>query len=121
MIDAIAKAISNTKGCALLDVDPGATTNRTVYTFVGEPEAVVRGALNAARVGHQLIDMSQQKGAHPRIGAMDVCPFIPVKNIRLRFYLVLSLSTFAQYATGTMAHTIDTMGTLSNTMGTLRD
>ena len=77
-------------------LNPGATTNRTVYTFVGEPEAVVRGALNAARVGHQLIDMSQQKGAHPRIGAMDVCPFIPVKNIRLRFYLVLSLSTFAQ-------------------------
>lgn len=83
VIDAIASAISSTKGCALLDVDPGATTNRTVYTFVGEPEAVIQGALNAARVGHKLIDMSQQKGSHPRVGAMDVCPFIPVKNINI--------------------------------------
>lgn len=83
VIDAIANAISETKGCHLLDVDPGTSTNRTVYTFVGEPDDVVQGALNAARVGHKLIDMREQKGSHPRIGAMDVCPFIPVKNISI--------------------------------------
>ena len=81
IIDAISNAISSTKGCFLLDADPGVSTNRTVYTFVGEPEDVIQGALEAARVGHKLINMSVQKGEHPRIGAMDVCPFIPVKNI----------------------------------------
>jgi glutamate formiminotransferase/formiminotetrahydrofolate cyclodeaminase len=81
VIDAIANAISQTNGCYLLDVDPGTSTNRTVITFVAEPENVIQGALAAARVAHKLIDMSVQKGEHPRIGAMDVCPFIPVKNI----------------------------------------
>lgn len=83
VIDAISKAISDTKGCYLLDVDPGASTNRTVYTFVGAPDDVMQGALNAAKVGHKLIDMRLQKGSHPRVGAMDVCPFIPVKNITI--------------------------------------
>lgn len=81
VIDAIANEIRQTKGCHLLDVDPGHSTNRTVVTFVGEPNDVILGALAAARVAHSLIDMRQQKGEHPRIGAMDVCPFIPVKNI----------------------------------------
>ncbi|XP_028836235.1 formimidoyltransferase-cyclodeaminase [Denticeps clupeoides] len=80
VIDAIADAISNTEGCSLLDVDPGASTNRTVYTFVGSPEAVVEGALNAARTASPLIDMTKHSGEHPRTGAMDVCPFIPVQN-----------------------------------------
>lgn len=80
VIDAIANAISQTPGCYLLDVDPGTSTNRTVYTFVAHPDRVMHGALAAARVAHKLIDMSKQKGEHPRIGAMDVCPFIPVKN-----------------------------------------
>jgi len=79
-IDAIADAIRQTAGCQILDVDPGASTNRTVYTFVGDPEAVVEGALAGARVAKELIDMRQHTGAHPRFGAMDVCPFIPVAN-----------------------------------------
>ena len=62
MIDAIAAAISGTAGCSLLDVDPGASTNRTVYTFVGSPDAVVEGALNAARQAFSLIDMSKHSG-----------------------------------------------------------
>ncbi|XP_063789341.1 formimidoyltransferase-cyclodeaminase [Pseudophryne corroboree] len=83
VIDALAAAISQTEGCRLLDVDPGASTNRTVYTFVGTPEAVVDGALNAARVAFKMIDMSKHKGEHPRMGALDVCPFIPVRNVTM--------------------------------------
>ena len=62
MIEAIASAIAQTSGCSLLDVDPGASTNRTVYTFVGSPEAVVEGAMNAARAAYQLIDMRLHQG-----------------------------------------------------------
>lgn len=62
VIDAISAAISATPGCSLLDVDPGPSTNRTVYTFVGSPEAVVEGALNAARQAFSLIDMSKHSG-----------------------------------------------------------
>lgn len=80
VIDAIADAISATEGCSLLDVDPGSSTNRTVYTFVGPPQAVVEGALNAARTAFAIIDMTKHTGEHPRTGAMDVCPFIPVQN-----------------------------------------
>lgn len=65
MINAIATAISGTAGCSLLDVDPGVSTNRTVYTFVGSPEAVVQGALNAARQAFDLIDMSKHSGQRP--------------------------------------------------------
>uniref|UniRef100_UPI00398EC023 formimidoyltransferase-cyclodeaminase n=1 Tax=Pristiophorus japonicus TaxID=55135 RepID=UPI00398EC023 len=83
VIDAIADAISRTDGCSLLDVDPGPSTNRTVYTFVASPEAAVNGALNAAQVAFQLIDMATHKGEHPRMGALDVCPFIPVRNVRM--------------------------------------
>ncbi|MCP3872324.1 MAG: glutamate formimidoyltransferase [Desulfobacteraceae bacterium] len=82
-IEAIASAIRQTKGCRLLDVDPGKSTNRTVYTFVGSPKAVVEGALNSARVARQKIDMKTHKGAHHRMGAMDVCPFIPVANVSM--------------------------------------
>ena len=66
VIDAIAEAIRKAPGCTLLDVDPGASTNRTVYTFVGAPEAVVEGALAGARVARQRIDMRTQQGEHPR-------------------------------------------------------
>ncbi|CAJ1086860.1 formimidoyltransferase-cyclodeaminase-like [Xyrichtys novacula] len=83
VIDAISSAISGTSGCSLLDVDPGASTNRTVYTFVGSPDAVVQGALNAARCAFSLIDMSKHSGEHPRTGALDVCPFIPVQNVSM--------------------------------------
>lgn len=83
IINAIAEAIRRTSGCTLLDVDPGKSTNRTVYTFVGEPKAVIDGALNAAKVARKLIDMRKHKGEHPRIGALDVCPFVPVSNVTM--------------------------------------
>ncbi len=83
VINAIADAIKNTEGCTLLDVDPGKSTNRTVYTFVGSPEAVVEGALNSARIARKLIDMRKHTGEHPRMGAMDVCPFVPVANVTM--------------------------------------
>ena len=83
VIDAIARAISETPGCTLLDVDPGQSTHRTVYTFVGDPEAVIEGALASARVARERIDMTRHKGEHPRFGAMDVCPFIPVANVTM--------------------------------------
>lgn len=81
VIEAIAEAIRNAPGVTLLDVDPGESTNRTVYTFVGGPEAIVEGALAAAKAAFPLIDMSKQKGEHPRMGALDVCPFIPVQDV----------------------------------------
>ena len=83
IINAIADAIRNTQGVTLLDVDPGKSTNRTVYTFVGDPQSIVEGALNSARVARKLIDMKHQKGEHPRMGAMDVCPFVPVANVTM--------------------------------------
>lgn len=83
IIESIAEAIRNTKGVKLLDIDPGASTNRTVYTFVGDPISVVEGALNAARVARELIDMRNHKGEHPRIGALDVCPFVPISNVTM--------------------------------------
>ncbi|XP_072308455.1 formimidoyltransferase-cyclodeaminase [Eucyclogobius newberryi] len=83
VIDAIALSISQTPGVSLLDVDPGVSTNRTVFTFVGSPEAVVTGALNAARTAFQHIDMTKHQGEHPRSGALDVCPFIPVQNVSM--------------------------------------
>ncbi len=83
VIAAISEAIRTTPGCALLDVDPGQSTNRTVYTFVGSPEAVIEGALNAAAVARERIDMRRHTGEHPRMGALDVCPFIPVANVTL--------------------------------------
>ncbi|CAC5378758.1 FTCD [Mytilus coruscus] len=82
-VEGIANAIASTDGCNLLDVDPGVSTNRTVYTFVGPPEAVVLGALNAARAAYTYIDMRTHTGEHPRMGAMDVCPFIPVQNVTM--------------------------------------
>jgi len=83
VVDAIADAVRRTAGCTLLDVDPGASTNRTVYTFVGEPSAAVEGALAAARVGRERIDMRTHKGEHPRLGALDVCPFVPVAGVTM--------------------------------------
>jgi glutamate formiminotransferase/formiminotetrahydrofolate cyclodeaminase len=83
VIDAIADAIRKAPGCTLLDVDPGASTNRTVYTFVGAPDAVVEGAVAGARVARGLIDMRRQHGEHPRVGAMDVCPFVPVSGVSM--------------------------------------
>jgi glutamate formiminotransferase/formiminotetrahydrofolate cyclodeaminase len=83
VIEAIAEAIRHTPGCNLLDVDPGQSTHRTVYTFVGSPETVIEGALNAARVARARIDMRQHRGEHPRMGALDVCPFVPVAHVSM--------------------------------------
>lgn len=83
VIDAIACSISQTEGVSLLDVDPGVSTNRTVYTFVGSPDAVVTAALNAAQTAFTHINMSTHSGEHPRCGALDVCPFVPVQNVTM--------------------------------------
>jgi len=96
-IEAIAEAIRGTDGCTLLDVDPGASTNRTVYTFVGDPESVVEGALASARVAKERIDMRRHKGEHPRFGAMDVCPFVPVAGVTMSECVAIS-KTFARRA-----------------------
>jgi glutamate formiminotransferase/formiminotetrahydrofolate cyclodeaminase len=80
VIDAIAASISNTPGAMLLDVDPGAATNRTVVTFVGEPDAVEEAAFRAIKTAAGLIDMARHRGEHARMGATDVCPFIPVQG-----------------------------------------
>ncbi len=80
VIDAIAAEIAATPGALLLDVDPGAATNRTVVTFIGGPEAVEEAAFRAIRKASELIDMSRHTGEHPRIGATDVCPFVPVQG-----------------------------------------
>src|SRR2546430_7277463 len=81
VIRQITDAIESVDGVSLLDVDPGASTNRTVVTFVGDPDATVEAAFRAIRKAAELIDMRKQKGAHPRMGATDVCPFIPVSNV----------------------------------------
>jgi glutamate formiminotransferase / formiminotetrahydrofolate cyclodeaminase len=81
VIKQITAAIEAVDGVSLLDVDPGASTNRTVVTFVGSPDAVVEGAFRGIQKAAELIDMRRQKGAHPRMGATDVCPFIPVNDV----------------------------------------
>ncbi len=81
VIDAIAHALGSVAGARVLDVDPGAATNRTVMTLVGTPEAVLEAAFQGIRTAQQLIDMRKHTGAHARIGATDVCPFIPVSGV----------------------------------------
>ncbi len=83
VIDAITAEIEKGGEVRLLDVDPGEATNRTVVTFVGEPEPVIEAALRGMKKAAELIDMSKHHGAHPRMGATDVCPLIPVSGITL--------------------------------------
>ncbi len=83
VLDAIAREIEGVDGARLLDVDPGADTNRTVVTFVGSPDAVAEAAFRAIRSASERIDMSKHKGAHPRMGATDVCPFVPISGITM--------------------------------------
>ena len=82
IINAISAAVESVDGVKLLNVDPGEDFNRTVYTFVGEPEPILEAALRAAKVGIALIDMTKHKGEHARMGALDVCPFIPIKGVK---------------------------------------
>ncbi|MEY2439330.1 MAG: glutamate formiminotransferase / 5-formyltetrahydrofolate cyclo-ligase [Verrucomicrobiota bacterium] len=81
IIRQITDAIQSAEGASLLDVDPGASTNRTVVTLVGTPEAAVEAAFRGIQKAAELIDMRKHKGAHPRMGATDVCPFVPVSNV----------------------------------------
>jgi glutamate formiminotransferase/formiminotetrahydrofolate cyclodeaminase len=81
IIRQITAAIESVDGIALLNVDPGASTNRTVVTFAGNPEAAVEAAFRGIQKAAELIDMRRHQGAHPRMGATDVCPFIPVSNV----------------------------------------
>jgi len=83
VIRQITDAIEAVEGVKLLDVDPGKATHRTVVTFVGEPEAVIEAAFQAIRTACEVIDMSQHTGEHPRMGATDVCPLIPIANITM--------------------------------------
>ena len=81
IINAISAVVESVDGVKLLNVDPGEDFNRTVYTFVGEPEPTLEAAFRAAKVGVALIDMTKHKGEHARMGALDVCPFIPIKDV----------------------------------------
>jgi len=83
LINQITAEIESAEGVKILNVDPGKATNRTVVTIVGEPAAVVEGAFRGIQKAAELIDMSKHKGEHPRMGATDVCPFIPVANISM--------------------------------------
>jgi glutamate formiminotransferase/formiminotetrahydrofolate cyclodeaminase len=83
IIKQITNQIELVDGVRLLNVDPGKATNRTVVTFVGEPDAVIEAAFRAIKTAGELIDMSKHKGEHPRMGATDVCPLIPVSNISM--------------------------------------
>ena len=82
-INTIANVVKTVKGIQLLGVDPGKATNRTVITFIGEPEQVVEAAFLLIKKAAELIDMSKQTGEHPRFGATDVCPLIPIANISM--------------------------------------
>ena len=81
VIRQITAAIESVEGVSLLNVDPGASTNRTVVTFAGSPESAVEAAFRGIQKAAELIDMRKHSGAHPRMGATDVCPFIPVSNV----------------------------------------
>ena len=83
VIKQITGVIEASEGVKLLDVDPGEATNRTVVTFVGSPEAVVEAAFKAVRKAGEVIDMRRHHGAHPRMGATEVLPLVPVSGITL--------------------------------------
>jgi len=84
IINACADALRNVKGVTLLDIDPGKSTNRTVFTFVAEPDSVIEGAFQFVRKAYELIDMRKHSGEHPRLGAVDVVPFVPVSGVTMQ-------------------------------------
>lgn len=81
IINACAEAVKKTPGVTLLDVDPGRSTNRTVFTFVGDPDSIVEAAFQFSKKAYELIDMTKHSGEHPRMGAVDVVPFVPVAEV----------------------------------------
>ena len=90
VIDAIAESIRQCPGVTLLDVDPGESTNRTVVTFVGAPEHMVEAAFRGAETAYRLIDMTRHHGEHPRLGAVDVVPFVPVSGVGMADCIALA-------------------------------
>jgi glutamate formiminotransferase/formiminotetrahydrofolate cyclodeaminase len=93
VIRAITAEVEAVRGATLLDVDPGEDTNRTVVTFVGSPEAVVEAAFRAGKRASELIDMARHHGSHARMGAMDVCPFVPVAGVTMEDCAALARET----------------------------
>ncbi|MFQ5633292.1 MAG: glutamate formimidoyltransferase, partial [bacterium] len=83
LLKQITDQIESVQGIQLLDVDAGESTNRTVVTFIGSPEAIKEAAFRGAKAASELIDMAKHKGAHARMGAMDVCPFVPVAGVTM--------------------------------------
>ncbi len=83
IIDEIIKAIESVSGVDVLDIDMGADTNRTVVTFIGSPNIISEAAFQGVKRASELIDMQTHEGTHPRMGATDVCPFIPVANVSM--------------------------------------
>jgi glutamate formiminotransferase/formiminotetrahydrofolate cyclodeaminase len=90
IIRQITDAIESVEGVKLLDVDPGKDTNRTVVTFVGTPEAVAEAAFRSVKKASEVIDMSKHHGAHPRMGATDVCPFVPIAGITMEETIIIA-------------------------------
>ncbi|OGU33307.1 MAG: glutamate formimidoyltransferase, partial [Ignavibacteria bacterium GWB2_35_6b] len=90
VINQITNVIKNVDGVKLLDVDPGPDMNRTVVTFIGSPEGVKEAAFQAIAKAYELIDMTKHTGSHPRMGATDVCPFIPVSGVTIEECIELS-------------------------------
>lgn len=95
-IDAIAEAVRGVAGVHLLDVDSGVAANRTVYTFVGAPAEVAEAAHRVAERCAALIDMRQHAGAHPRLGALDVCPFVPLSGVSMEACIALARNVGAR-------------------------
>ena len=90
IIDQIVAEIESVEGSKVVDADMGADTNRTVVTFFGSTESVAESAFLAVKKANELIDMTTHKGAHPRFGATDVCPFIPVSGVTMQDCVVIS-------------------------------
>ena len=94
LIKEITDVMDSVSGITLLDVDPGADTNRTVVTIVGDPESIIRSAFLGIKKASELIDMRKHRGAHARMGATDVCPFVPISEAKsvLRYSLTKPVS-----------------------------
>jgi len=93
IINEISQTIQSVSGVQILDVDMGADTNRTVVTFVGSPDSVSEAAFQGVKKASELIDMRKHEGAHPRMGATDVCPFIPVSNVSMENCIEIAKKT----------------------------
>jgi glutamate formiminotransferase len=89
-IEAVSGELRNTEGITIIDIDSDKDHNRTVYTWIGEPECVLRGAVNISSKALELINMAEHKGSHPRMGAIDVVPFVPVRNVSKEEALVIA-------------------------------